>query len=80
MDNELLRQKCVILRTSLCNLKYKLVELDSIYNELNLTIKSMLLIDNSILNEEDFINIGVINNEIRDEISMVVIPMLDKRI
>ena len=80
MNSELLRQKCVILRTSLYNLKDKLVEFDSIYNELNLTIKSMLLVDNSILNEEDFINIGVINNEIKDEISMVVIPMLDKRI
>lgn len=80
MDNELLGQKYVVLKTNLYNLNDELIKLNSLYDELNLAIKSMLLVDNSILNEVDFVNICVINNEIKHEISSVIIPILDKRI
>ena len=80
MNDELLRQKYVVLKTNLYNLKDKLTRLNLIYDELNLAIKSMLLVDNSILNEDDFINICIVNNDIKHEISNVIIPMLDEKV
>lgn len=80
MNNTLLQQKYKILRVNLSKLAEELVLLNEIHDEVNLNIKKLLLIDNKIIMEDLFSEVRVINNNIQNEISTVVIPIIDSKL
>ena len=79
MNNTLLQQKYKILRINLSKLVEELILLNEVHDDVNLSIKQLLLIDNRIVMEDLFSEVRVINNNIQNEISTVVIPMIDSK-
>ena len=79
MNNTLLQQKYKVLRINLSKLAEELVLLNEVHDDVNLSIKQLLLIDNRIVMEDLFSEVRVINNNIQNEISTVVIPMIDSK-
>ena len=79
MNNTLLQQKYKVLRIDLSKLAEELILLNEVHDDVNLSIKQLLLIDNRIVMEDLFSEVRVINNNIQNEISTVVIPMIDSK-
>lgn len=79
MNNTLLQQKYKVLRINLSKLAEELILLNEVHDDVNLSIKQLLLIDNRIVMEDLFSEVRVINNNIQNEISTVVIPMIDSK-
>lgn len=79
MNNTLLQQKYKVLRINLSKLAEELILLNEVHDDVNLSIKQLLLIDNRIVMEDLFSEVRVINNKIQNEISTVVIPMIDSK-
>ena len=79
MNNTLLQQKYKVLRINLSKLAEELILLNEVHDDVNLSIKQLLLIDNRIVMEDLFSEVRVINNNIQNEIFTVVIPMIDSK-
>ena len=79
MNNTLLQQKYKVLRINLSKLAEELILLNEVHDDVNLSIKQLLLIDNRIVMEDLFSEVRVINNNIQNEMSTVVIPMIDSK-
>ena len=79
MNNTLLQQKYKVLRINLSKLAEELILLNEVHDDVNLSIKQLLLIDNRIVMDDLFSEVRVINNNIQNEISTVVIPMIDSK-
>ena len=80
MGDEMLRQKYRILRINLGKLVDKLIILNDVHDDVNLIIKELLLIDDKITMEDMFSSIKFVNNEVMNEISTIVIPIVDNKI
>ncbi len=80
MSDEMLRQKYRILRINLGKLVDKLIILNDVHDDVNLIIKELLLIDDKITMEDMFSSIKFVNNEVMNEISTIVIPIVDNKI
>ena len=80
MSDEMLRQKYRILRINLGKLVDKLIILNDVHDDVNLIIKELLLIDDKITMEDMFSYIKFVNNEVMNEISTIVIPIVDNKI
>ncbi|MEE3344114.1 MAG: hypothetical protein VZS44_08510 [Bacilli bacterium] len=80
MDDEILRQKYHANKLKLVSLKNKLNELNGEFDDLNISVKETLLINDKVVDEEEFLMLDDINNKIIDELGMVVIPMIDKNL
>ena len=76
----MLRQKYRILRINLGKLVDKLIILNDVHDDVNLIIKELLLIDDKITMEDMFSSIKFVNNEVMNEISTIVIPIVDNKI
>ena len=80
MNNTLLQQKYKVLRINLSKLAEELILLNEVHDDVNLSIKQLLLIDNRIVMEDLFSEVKVINNNIQNEIITLVIPIIDSKI
>ena len=80
MNNTLLQQKYKVLRINLSKLAEELILLNEVHDDVNLSIKQLLLIDNRIVMEDLFSEVQVINNNIQNEIITLVIPIIDSKI
>ena len=80
MNNTLLQQKYKVLRINLSKLAEELILLNEVHNDVNLSIKQLLLIDKRIVMEDLFSEVKVINNNIQNEIITLVIPIIDSKI
>lgn len=80
MNNTLLQQKYKILRINLSKLVEELILLNEVHDDVNLSIKELLLIDKRIVMEDLFSEVKVINNNIQNEIITLVIPIIDSKI
>ena len=80
MNNTLLQQKYKVLRINLSKLAEELILLNEIHDDVNLSIKELLLIDKRIVMEDLFSEVKVINNNIQNEIITLVIPIIDSKI
>ena len=80
MNNTLLQQKYKVLRINLSKLVEELILLNEIHDDVNLSIKELLLIDKRIVMEDLFSEVKVINNNIQNEIITLVIPIIDSKI
>ena len=80
MNNTLLQQKYKVLRINLSKLAEELILLNEVHDDVNLSIKELLLIDKRIVMEDLFSEVKVINNNIQNEIITLVIPIIDSKI
>ena len=80
MMDELLIRRITNLKASLQDIRSNLLNLQDIHKEIGFELKSFLLIDDQILNSDDYYKIISIFNEIENEISSVFIPMIDSNL
>lgn len=78
--DELLIRRITNLKASLQDIRSNLLNLQDIHKEIGFELKSFLLIDDQILNSDDYYKIISIFNEIENEISSVFIPMIDSNL
>ena len=72
-------QKYRILNNKLVIIKNKLEILEEEYNDLNRIIKETLLIDDKLIEEDRFSSIINDNQKILNELTNVVIPMVNSK-
>ncbi len=80
MIDELLIRRITNLKANLQDIRSNLLNLQDIHKEIGFELKSFLLIDDQILNSDDYYKIISIFNEIENEISSVFIPMIDSNL
>lgn len=80
MMDELLIRRITNLKANLQDIRSNLLNLQDIHKEIGFELKSFLLIDDQILNSDDYYKIISIFNEIENEISSVFIPMIDSNL
>lgn len=78
--DELLIRRITNLKASLQDIRNNLLNLQDIHKEIGFELKSFLLIDDQILNFDDYSKMISIFNEIENEISSVFIPMVDSNL
>ena len=78
--DELLIRRITNLKANLQDIRSNLLNLQDIHKEIGFELKSFLLIDDQILNSDDYYKIISIFNEIENEISSVFIPMIDSNL
>lgn len=80
MDEELMKVKYRQLKNQLTEIKEELELLKDDYNDLNGTIKETLLIDDKIVEEDLFISISNDTDKVLNELTNVVIPIINSKI
>ena len=78
--DELLIRRITNLKASLQDIRNNLLNLQDIHKEIGFELKSFFLIDDQILNFDDYSKMISIFNEIENEISSVFIPMVDSNL
>ena len=78
--DELLIRRITNLKASLQDIRNNLLNLQDIHKEIGFELKSFFLIDDQILNFDDYSKMISIFNEIENEISSVFIPMIDSNL
>lgn len=80
MMEELLIKKCINLKIKLQDIRSELLNLHDIHKKVDFELRSFLLVDNQILNFDDYFAIISIFDEIESEISNVFISMIDNNL
>ncbi|MBO5138553.1 MAG: hypothetical protein J6B89_02820 [Bacilli bacterium] len=80
MDDLVLREKYLDLQSRLYDIKDKLNNLMCDYDSLSSTVKGAVLIEGRVVFEDDFSFILSSSNEVLEEITNVLIPIVNSKI
>ncbi len=76
MDEEMKKVKYRVLLKKLYTIKSKYEELDDIYNNLNSSIRSNLMVNDNSVVEDEFIKINNTSNYLDNELTTTIIPIV----
>ena len=80
MDDEVLRQKYINLRSNLYYIKNKINNLVDIHNTTYSNLSDAILVDKEIIAEDEFYDLKKSSLEIINELNNTVIPIINNRI
>lgn len=80
MSEEELKQKYRYLRNRLYNIRDKVNNVIDNHNETYTKLKDFILIDNKILNEDEFFEYKKLEQHVVNELNSIVIPSINNKI